>query len=48
MRRFVVLCFALMALSSSAFADGKVSAGSAVLADRPAGEVRVVLYMTTW
>ncbi len=48
MRRFVILLFALLLFSSSALAGEIRSAGSVVLAERQTGDIRVVLYMTTW
>jgi len=48
MRRITMLCFASLLFCASAYAGEIRSADPVVLVDRQAGDVRVVMYMTTW
>jgi len=48
MRRIVILFFVFLLFCSSAYAGEIGSVAPVVLVERQAGDVRVVMYMTTW
>lgn len=48
MRRLTLLFIAALLFCSSAYAAEIRPAGPVVLVDRKAGDIRVVMYMTSW
>ncbi len=48
MRRIVMLFVVVLLLCTFAYAGEIRAAGPFVLAERQAGDVKVVMYMTTW
>ena len=48
MRRIVNLFFVFLLFCTFAYAGEIRSAGPVVLVEKQAGDVRVVMYMTTW
>jgi hypothetical protein len=48
MRRILILFFVFFLFCISAYAGESRYAGPVVLAERQAGDVRAVMYMTTW
>ena len=48
MRRIVILLFVSLLFCQSAYAGEIRSTGPVVIAERPAGEINVVMYMAPW
>lgn len=48
MRRIVIMFFVLFLFCNAAYAGEIRSAGPVVLVERQAGDVKVIMYMTTW